>query len=157
WGKIDVPASECGDGGSEVGPLNYAFRGLRPNFTSNWLNHIKSTGQTSSIDGTACTEYAVTDAGSDSGTRFWLDPTKDYVVRRIPFPRNRGERPEQMEVRYEPNKDAGWVPTSWVHTEYSKEGAVRSTTTYQVLSIRLNEPIPATEFELHFETGTLVD
>jgi hypothetical protein len=130
-------------------PITFTFRALTPDF-SNWLQEMKPTGVTQTINGAPCQEYVLKSTRS-----LWLDPAQDYVVRRLSL-QKKGQMVDQIDITYRPHEIAGWVPISWVHVQRGPSGAVRRTTTINILEIRVNDPQPPEQFDVVFPPGTTV-
>jgi hypothetical protein len=116
---------------------------------------MQPSDNTVTIDGAACKEFTV--KGSAARTdRYWLDPARDYVIRRMQRVEKQrgGQLVQQVDVAYRPHDACGRVPASWVHRHYTPAGAAGRTTTVEVLDLRLNEPQPADLFDLRFPPGT---
>jgi hypothetical protein len=138
----------------ELAPILTTFRGLNPAMSSDPVTDMKPSGRTLLIDGSPCQEY-VQQRSNGVFVRYWLDPAKNYVVRRLCTPRP-NRQTDQMDIRYRPHELCGWVPVSWVWTDYSPTGERQGTSTVDVLKIRLNAVQPAEQFENHFPAGTFV-
>jgi hypothetical protein len=128
-----------------MSPIKMAFRGLSH---PNYISRMKPTGNILPIDWAPCPEYAIT---SSTGTdHFWLDPEKDYVMRRRKWANM------QIDIRYRRDDTWGWVPESWVQNAYWLNGVLQSTNRVDVLDMRINEPQPAELFDIEFPPGCVV-
>jgi hypothetical protein len=136
-------------------PITMAFRGLNSDLSWRVIPAMKPSGNTLPIDWAPCQEYVINVTKSDQTFNFWLDPDKDYVVRRISH-QSPGRLFAQTNIRYRRDDACGWVPDSWVRNEYSAAGKVSSTTRVDVVAMRLNEPQPAELFDVQFPPGTMV-
>src|SRR5262249_7892073 len=130
----------------DVLPITQTLRGLHPMITG--IDKLKPSGATMLIDGAACEEYVLASARK-STTSYWLDPKKDYVLRRIQR-QTQGKVIDQIDATYRRDKICGWVPTSWVRIQYAPDGTVASKTTFQITEMRLNEPPAPRQFDLVF-------
>jgi hypothetical protein len=139
----------------EVFPLTMTIRGLSPAVAQHLVSQMRPSDNTVTIDGAPCKEYTVKSSAARTD-RYWLDPARDYVIRRIRRMEKQrgGQLVQQVDVAYRPHNACGWVPASWVHRHYTPAGAAGRTTTVEVLDLRLNEPQPAELFDLRFPPGT---
>jgi hypothetical protein len=138
-------------------PLNSTFRGNNPNFSGYTAGQLKPTNRTVLIDGAMCDEIVPRRVGqaAPSGTAMYFDPTKDYVLRRIRMERN-GRTSIQLDATYRRDKQHGWLPISWVRTDYGSDGALIRTARFTVLDLKINAPQAPEQFEIRFEPGTSV-
>lgn len=135
-------------------PVTMAVRGLTPGVTESPLTGLQPGHAVEEIDGDRCREY--TEPGSPgTQVRYWLAPTKGYVVRRARWSGARGVT-KQTDVRYREDAAVGWVPSGWVTAEYTPDGRAVVTETVTVTTARLNEPVPEDAFRVAFPPGTLV-
>src|SRR5262249_33934052 len=135
----------------EITPILMAFRGFNGAMSPYRIPDLKPSGSTLPIDGAPCQEQVMKFA-NNSIESFWLDPTKDYVPRRI---RNQPTTRliEQADIHYRRHDTFGWVPDWWVQNFYSASGRVLTSTKVEVLEMGLNEPQPAEQFDIHFPVG----
>jgi hypothetical protein len=146
---------ETGLGSPILIPIGLTFRGLSPLLHSFSINKVKPTEATFAIDGAQCQEYAVTESGAGKAS-LWLDPSKGYVLRRMQS-RNRVGVVDQLEVSYRRHDSFGWVPSSWVHSKRHPDGRTLISTKVEVLTLRLNDPQPAAQFDIRFPPETFVN
>ncbi len=137
----------------ELTPLTVTFRGLNPAICPDALADAKPSGVTLPINGESCQEYVL--ARSSLVISLWMDPTKDYVIRRISKQRN-GKIVEQHDITYQRNALVGWVPESWARHFYLPEGGLQRTGKMKVLEMELNTAQPHQQFDLQFPPGTWV-
>jgi hypothetical protein len=142
------PAGTVYNGASDVAllpftlaPLGLTLRWLNPALNPYRRRLMRPTGNTLPLDGAPCREYRL-----DVPLRLWLDPEKDYVVRRV------RTGAQQLDVSYR-RVSGVWVPDSWVVSRLSQDGAALVMDKVEVLEVRLNEPQPAELFDLHFPPG----
>lgn len=135
----------------ELEPLTLAFRPFSPSFSADLLPRMKPSGVALPIEGALCQEYLF---GPPQGFRrsYWLDPAKDHLPRRIRI-QSAGRLADQIEVRYRRQDGRDWIPAAWVRTQYSTEGAVLSTTRFEVLELRVNAEQPPELFDVRFPEG----
>ncbi|HYT94680.1 MAG TPA: hypothetical protein VEL76_38545 [Gemmataceae bacterium] len=140
--------------GIELLPLLLTFRPVHPLLGNSRFSTLKPSGVTLPIEGVSCEEYVVTtSATKEQG--YWLDPSKGYVVRRIRREVG-GHVGEQIDVRYGREEQGIPIPTSWVRRQYSPQGEVLTTTTFEVSEVRINQPQAAEEFDMLFPPATKV-
>jgi hypothetical protein len=135
----------------DAAPIALTFRGLNPMIAHPSLDHLRRVGEGVLIDGSLCREYAAK-PGSKSPSRYWLDPAKDHVLRRVQ--EKKGAR--ITDVQYRRDQTIGWVPVSWVTKRYGPDGDLLSTTTVEVLKMAFNTPQPSEQFDLAFPPGAHV-
>ncbi len=129
------------------------------------LDQFKPTGNTLTIDGATCLEYAgpAPDRGHFIGSpapqnliyRYWLDAARSYIIRRAQA-LEQDKVLEQVDIQYRFHEVGGWFPDRWEYYEYSAAGDVLQSATVTVLSVRFNEEPPADAFILHFPEGSAV-
>lgn len=124
-------------------PLMIQFRGLNEQVAPYPVSTIKTTGATLPIEGAICQEWVV--AAQSYKMTFWLDPTQDYITRRMRKERS-DNQVEQTDVAYEKNAACGWVPRSWVRSRYSSSGNLWESTKSEVVKLVLNETHSSDEF-----------
>jgi len=138
-------------------PLNSTFRGTDPRFTGYAAGQLKPTNRTVEIDGAKCIEFAPAPTGRQpaSTTAYYHDPKQGYVVRRVRSASN-GRTTQQLDITYRRDKQHGWLPVSWVRTDYGPDGALLRTTRFTILDLRLNAPQAPEQFDIRFPPGTRV-
>jgi hypothetical protein len=136
-------------------PITTAFRWLDRKIASPSIADFKPSGVTVPIRGAPCQEFVMRPS-QDRIYSYWVDPKKDYVVRRI---RNllKGRLVNQVDIDHRRDDVCGWVPASWVYNQYSLSGALLISTKVDVLSMRLNKPQAAELFDVRFPPGTQVN
>jgi hypothetical protein len=133
-------------------PIWLTLRGLHPALGFGLIKKLKPSGLMHLIDGEPCEEYTIPPGAEET---YWLDPAKNYVVRRI-LRFEKGRLSEQLDVRYHRHETCGWIPESWDRVSYSATGAVHETTRVEMLDVRPNEPQPAEQFSIQFAPGYFV-
>lgn len=159
-GGIERTATPDGLKHAFLTPITFTFRGLNPAMSTYLLTAMKPTGLRAVINGDSCREYLLAEKMLTSS--FWLDTSRDHVVRRIDHHRKK-QLIYQTDVHYQPDpsslggQGAGvWLPASWVHRKYSSTGAILTTTKIDVLQLRLNDALPAELFDIRWPPGTTV-
>jgi hypothetical protein len=116
---------------------------------------MKPTGTSLPIDGSRCDEYVITSAPNDVDS-FWLDPGKDYLVRR-----HQRRSPKrllyQTDIKYRKDDELGWLPASWAFTQFSSSNAVSVSMDITVLDLRINDRQPQDQFLITFPPGSSVE
>jgi hypothetical protein len=136
-------------------PITMTYRAFDPQIISYPWAGILPTGASLVIEGVECREYEIKPSTTTS-IRFWLDPTSDFIPRRISYWK-KGLLREQLDIAFERHEPTNWVPVSWVRKRYALDGGALVTTRVEVVSLRLNEPQPADLFEMSFPPGTRVN
>jgi hypothetical protein len=136
--------------------LTINLRGLDPSISPYLLMEAKRTGVRQSIDGDPCEECTIV-LNKDKGlvASLWIDPERDFVVRRIRTLRQ-GRVIRQVNVQFQKDNHVGWLPAEWVRTQFDSSGRVLQTSTGVVTGIRINESVPNQAFEVLFPEGCLV-
>lgn len=135
-------------------PIVMGVRGLNPSMSPFVFGDLKATGLALSIDGATCREFTLP-TGSDALMSFWLDPEREYVVRRMRRMKQ-GRLESQSDIQYRTDPVIGWMPNSWTRNVYTRSGEVLTTTKIEVRSYELNSPIPEEEFQIMFPVGAEV-
>jgi hypothetical protein len=151
---IQIPEHARNFDTAELLPILMTFRAVNEEFARYSVPEWKPTGETVVIDGTTCREYAVP-TPDRSTTKYWLDPSGDYVVRRLRREWD-GRLTDQQDVTYRKHESGSWVPETWVHQRYSAVGDVVRSSRTDVTALRLNEPQPAERFDLAFPVGASI-
>jgi beta-lactamase regulating signal transducer with metallopeptidase domain len=81
---------------------------------------------------------------------YWLDPARDYLLLREHRTQN-GEDRMRVDLSYRSDPRLGWVPTGWTYAFAASDGAADTVTD----SI-INQPLPASEFEIKIPEGAQV-
>jgi hypothetical protein len=127
------------------------FRGLDPVFRHTLLVELKSTGRSEVVDGAKCLEYEL--RKMDSVRRYWLDPSSDFIVRRIQSGQV-GRVDRRTAITYRNDPGAGWVPTGWRSADFNDDGSPKYVRECEITRLVLNDPIDPSEFRLQFKPGT---
>jgi hypothetical protein len=139
-----------------VEPLILAFRGAA-SLSRFSVAELKPSCGRREVHGSLCDEYGGTLSGLywRWNCRGWLDPARDHHVVRI-WSRLQQQPVRETEIDYRPHDRFGWVPRTWTRTVTVEAGAILRVLKVQVLSLRLNEPIPAGQFDHRFPVGMVV-
>ncbi|OWK43372.1 hypothetical protein FRUB_02971 [Fimbriiglobus ruber] len=133
----------------DLAPLTMTVRGMSPDTTYEILSQLAPTGRTQALEGTACAEYKFTQ-GNHGQTEFWLDPKVDYLPRRIQITHRDGSF-DRLDIQYSPHDVVGWIPTTWNRTRLSSSGKILISVKATVERVKINAPIPDSDFEIQFQ------
>ena len=86
---------------------------------------------------------------------YWLDPARDDLPLRQHVVVN-GQDFLRVDLSYRLDGN-DWVPTGWKETMIGIGGAIRLASTSTVTSFTINQPIPASEFEIAIPPGAHVE
>jgi len=86
---------------------------------------------------------------------YWLDPARDYLPLRQ-HETVRGQDFMRVDLSYRPD-GKGWIPAGWTETLIGSGGEVLVGSTSTVTSFAVNQPIPASEFEIAIPPGAHVE
>jgi hypothetical protein len=139
----------------ELGPIIGDFRGMDVTMGAWPYSDLMGSGASLQVAGANSQEYVKRLSPSVS-INCWLDPAQDYLPRRVRC-QKKGQLDFQLDIRYRLNEEQLWVPASWVYNQYSPNGSLRNSQTFEVLNIRINEPEPASQFDIEYPPGTEVN
>jgi outer membrane lipoprotein-sorting protein len=141
----------------DPGPIRWAFRGVDEFREHGPEGELHDTGKDTVIDGRHCREYRwiPRQAPVTRKHQLWLDVDRGYVLRRTRTTSPKGIV-TQLDVHYQERPPFGWVPVSWQSEEQMPDGEAVDTTKVEVLSMKLNEPVPSELFDIHLPAGTVV-
>jgi hypothetical protein len=138
---------------ANVLPIALTFRPLSPHLNGTRLEEMKPTQSMLPIEGARFARYE--SRGPNAAVIYWLDISRDYVVRRVHW-EERGRLRSQLEISYRQHDLAQLVPTSWVCESYGEDGALLISTKTENLEMQINQPVPAEQFEFCFPPGAFV-
>jgi thiol-disulfide isomerase/thioredoxin len=138
---------EAGDG-----YLRLVFRPLDPNFGGLSVAELRDPAkfrvrkQKGKIAGVAC---VVIETEQQPGMQisYWLDPARDYIPLRWHWTNN-GEDRERLEISYRADPTCGWAPDGWTDSTVRMGGGVYDPITDTVTEFTVNQPIPASDFQI---------
>jgi hypothetical protein len=81
-----------------------------------------------------------------TGTTYWLDRRRDYLVRRVRA--ESGGTVEVTDVEYAERPGVGWVPTGWTVVKTRDGGRLVQRTRAEVTTLRVGEAVPPETFRL---------
>ncbi len=134
-------------------PLMMHFRGTNPDLVPYPIPSLKNSERTERIGTRTCRCYTK-EISKDRIAEFWFD-TENYDLIRIR--KLKGGVPyEECEIEYQSIPNAGSALKSWVRTDYTDEGKIRTRATVTVTDIAINNPPDASAFEVVFPPGCKV-
>jgi hypothetical protein len=86
---------------------------------------------------------------------YWLDPARDYIPLREHRTLN-GEDQERLDISYGANPACGWAPVGWRESIVGSGGTVLSVFTDTITEFTINQPIPASDFQIETPPGAKV-
>ncbi len=138
-------------------PIHLFCRGAskRQGMTYRCLGNFEATGRWSTIDGARLTEYRGHAKSDLNNYECYLNPTADYLVRRIRSRFTKSERTKYIvDIRYEMFPGVpGPVPSAWTYTMYSEDGKVRRSFDVNVTSVELKPALSPERFDIVFPPG----
>jgi beta-lactamase regulating signal transducer with metallopeptidase domain/thiol-disulfide isomerase/thioredoxin len=110
--------------------------------------------QRGQIGNIAC---VVIDTDRNAGMYFsyWLDPARDYIPLRQHRTVN-GEDRQRLDLSYQADAACGWAPVGWTDTTVGMGGKVLSPITDTLSEFTINQPIPASDFQIETPPGVRV-
>jgi hypothetical protein len=138
-----------------LAPIWTTFRGMNANTSPYPVTEWKPTGEIITLDGITLLEYGVP-AGHYLGTlRIGVDPLRNYVARVVQrF--QLGTLIESCTISYRDDPEHGWVPDSWIHTQFSRDGDVVRSWRVDDTSWTINWAIPQEQFDITFPVGAII-
>jgi outer membrane lipoprotein-sorting protein len=103
----------------------------------------------------ACVVLQDKSMGGAADRRYWVDVTRDYVVRRYTLGAD-GKIEIQLDIDYKQDTKAGWAPSGWTLVWTRPNGKLRESSKATVTELLVNTNIPSSEFEIRFPPGTWV-
>lgn len=103
-------------------PWTLGFRGLDGRFAARLMSDGQPGKALLAIDRSKCMQFVwASQAGS---TTYWADPSIDHLPRRIQYERGFVLR-DQIDIQYRRDlQNNEWLPDSWTHTQFDKDGRV---------------------------------
>ena len=138
--------------GNAIAPVWLSANGPYPDILSFRIVDMRPVAEAQTPQGGKNAEYEITQG--HRRIRFWLDPMKDYAIRRIEDEVD-GTLKERWIIQNREFERLGWLPESWVYTHYASGQETRSSNV-QITKTRLNEHLAAELFDLQFPEGTHV-
>jgi hypothetical protein len=139
--------------GQDVKPINRCYRGVAKGFRSFHIDDLRPTGASIVIAGRRCQQFVLRREGGDR-SEYWLDPAREWLlVREVYVEPKRAQT--QLDIEYEPDAQAGWVPKSW-QFRHTGKGTPVSVEKYTVVSYEINPSLTDSTFDIQFPVGTEV-
>jgi hypothetical protein len=130
-------------------PLRLALRPLDPRVGCFTAGELTLTDQQGMVDGKACLVLK-----HPRGT-VWVDPARQFIPVRY-FAVDQGKVTRQLEIDYDPDGVAGFLPKAWKDVRLLPAGVVEDSVTATVTKTALNRPLPDDTFEVQYPEGTWV-
>jgi hypothetical protein len=86
---------------------------------------------------------------------YWLDPARGYLPLRQHRMLN-GEDHERLDISYRADPTCGWAPDGWTDSTIGMGGAVYNPITDTIADFTVNQPIPASDFQIETPPGVKV-
>jgi hypothetical protein len=86
----------------------------------------------------------------------WVDPTRDFVPTRFRWI-GKGATLQAIDIKYAPDSQHGWVPTSWTVVLQHSSGDPIMSDTMSVVEYRIGLALSDETFKVEFVPGTFVD
>jgi hypothetical protein len=139
-------------GGLTVRPLALWCRGSRTDPYAQPERGTRRIGE-AKIDGDSYLEVRISWPTGASAS-YYLDPRRDYLVRRI----RQGLAPsvEATDVEYRRDPKIGWVPERWTWTKTRDGDKLVQRTRAEITELRVNDPVPPEAFRLDPVPGEFV-
>jgi hypothetical protein len=136
---------------SHARPLLIGLRAASPNYSGISPFHCRVLPITGKIGDVDCT-ILQTEGDYGEHVFYWLDPARDYLVLRSHTMAG-GRDTERCDISYHRDAKAGWVPDGWTKNQLGEYGSLLSSITAKVSQYALNEPLPASTFQIKFPPG----
>lgn len=86
----------------------------------------------------------------------WVNPTKDFAI--VGYAEMlKNVVLFKIDIDYSNNPKFGWIPKQWRINKLNRDGSVRETSRGTVADLVYNLDFPASEFQISFPSGTLVE
>jgi thiol-disulfide isomerase/thioredoxin len=86
---------------------------------------------------------------------YWLDPARDYIPLRQHRTLN-GEDRERLDFSYRADPACGWAVAGWTESTVGMGGEVFNPITDIITEFTINQPIPASDFQIEAPAGAKV-
>lgn len=87
---------------------------------------------------------------------FWVDREREFSILRWSLSSRQGIALRQVDIDYAKDAKAGWVPVRWKSVRQAEGGQVQASWTAEVTEFTINPVLLASEFQLDFPAGTIV-
>lgn len=134
-------------------PLFLLFRSLRKGlFKKEKYTILRDKGV---VDGHSCL-LLQTNLGISPKCRLWIDPLKDYLIRRYELSNDQGKVYLVMTISYSFAKDNRWLPSGWKIVNVNEQGDLAQSMSSTVAEIAINMSSNEQDFDIAFPPGTKV-
>lgn len=136
-------------------PTLMTFRPCDPNTGGIDLTQYRISSSSGTIEGTPC---VILEEKAPSGNRrdFWLDPRRDFIVRRMVRTYGAAYPDATLDISYRQDSSSGWTPSGWRLVTQGGAPAVREQRLAKVTRTAINEEVPQSAFHIDFPPGTIV-
>lgn len=120
------------------------------------IRRYSFTGRRGQIDMSSCIVLeASVGADAISGVKrsIWVDPERDFIVRRWMSELD-GRTLGKTDLFYSEDRAHGWLPSRWEYLEHGKDGVLRDSVKATVVEQALNVAMEPEDFRLEFPPGT---
>jgi beta-lactamase regulating signal transducer with metallopeptidase domain len=135
--------------------LMLLFRPFDRRFRTPDLAKFKVAKDRQTIDGAPCVVIETEDQHRFHDT-YWLDPAREYLLLRHHRTLN-GEDTDRIDFSYRADPTCGWVPTGWKDASLGQDGTLTWAHIDTVTAATINQPIPASEFQIEIPKGAQVN
>jgi beta-lactamase regulating signal transducer with metallopeptidase domain len=152
-GLLDITAGSRGvDRGFPIDHLILVYRPLDAKFKDSKVAQVRDLArfrvrkQKGHIGNVACVVIE-TEPSDRTLLSYWLDPARDY----LPLREHRmqdGEDRQRVDFSYRADPTCGWALAGWTDTNTAKGGSLWSPRTDTILEFTVNQPIPASDFQI---------
>jgi beta-lactamase regulating signal transducer with metallopeptidase domain len=138
--------------GSDGNPLLVALRTALPKYSGIEPSLFRVLPITAKIGDVDCT---ILHSKNEHGHHIfcWLDPARDYLLLREHTMLG-GQDIAHIDYSYHSDARAGWVPDGWTNKMLSQYGCFVCAISSKVAQYAVNEPLPASTFQIKFPSGT---
>ena len=132
--------------------LMFVFRPFDPRFEGMQVAELRDPAkfrvrkQKGYIGNVACVVIEM-EPGLGRQLSYWLDPARDYIPLREHWTRN-GEDSMRWDYSYRADPTCGWALAGWTVTSIGMGGMVPFPITETVTEFTINQPIPASDFQI---------
>lgn len=138
-----------------IQPILWAFMPLESHGGGFAAKNLRVSSTKGRIDNRDCIIVNQEIGTVDDRVSFWLDPELDYCIVRYDY-KWRGNTLSQIDISYEADTVAGWVPVRWTVTSLEPTGRPYRVIESTVTSYEINPSFADDEFVIDFPAGTIV-
>jgi hypothetical protein len=152
-GILDITAGSRGlNGGPPIDHLILVYRPFDAKFKDSKVAQLRDPArfrvrkQKGHIGNVACVVIEI-EPSDRTLLSYWLDPARDY----LPLREHRmedGEDRERVDFSYRADPTCGWALAGWTQANTGNSGSLWSPRTDTILEFTVNQPIPASDFQI---------